>query len=307
MERARQDSRQQPLRPTTSKASRREDSLTDKFIRRYAQLRMPADAPFEERLRFDVYKRATKMDKFNSLLDKQKKRLPNETLNSTFEHLIQDALRRKDQNERVEVDRDNLELRQHREPRRKLTAEESQKIYAEHMRKWHERNAVVEGRRKEKQHAEDMAALVRREAGHHVRRGDSVDLVTRMDADIKKRKEKMQEMLKEKQEDEDSKLGSCFAPRVNLLPASHHMHTKSELNRSVFARMEKDVRLRGVKELLRDASSKDPIATMHHVRTTSLVGSTRKKLPAEGECTPNFEHSQLDNKGLRIAKKSEST
>eukprot|EP01022_Parablepharisma_sp_SALTPOND_P021643 TRINITY_DN430_c0_g2_i2.p1 TRINITY_DN430_c0_g2~~TRINITY_DN430_c0_g2_i2.p1 ORF type:complete len:406 (+),score=37.78 TRINITY_DN430_c0_g2_i2:4551-5768(+) len=297
------------------------ETFTDKFIKKYKQLHLPKEAPFDERLRFDVYKREAKLHKYQDFLSKKQKRLPSEQLNQTFDHLIKDALRRKDLNERVQEEISN-ESNWDKLGIKKLTLAESNKIYEKHMEKWNKRNKAITEKQKETEYKEEMMLLnFKAKQNKPHTRGGSLHIVKRMDEDVRNRKEKALALKKEKQDQEDqevpflqdqSQLSEMFMPNINKVKITGKIHTKSELNKTnVYQRLENDVKTRKVKDMIRQEANRSP------QEVTKYKGDSLKTVPVmhaerirkgspfhrrdDSDSTPRFEHSRVSNKVLSMS------
>ncbi len=210
--------------------------FADKFNKCYSRIRLDRDKSFEDRLTFDVYKRKTRMERFTSLWDAHKKRLPKEAVNATFNRLFKDSVRRKDVQERVDEDRE-IELFRQASPTRGVTPtscsakkslgrasvsiQETNKTYTKWVEKQQKRDSVVKEKRKIKEFVEEVAIMQQEEAQDRkamkffsvhnpISYKESPRLVDRMDDDVKHRRERMMDAAKRKEEQENDEVRVTF-------------------------------------------------------------------------------------------------
>jgi len=187
-----------------------DEPFTDKFIKKYNKLKLPNGAPFDERLEFDIYKRQTKLDKYNSLIELQRKKLPSNIINETFNHLLKDAERRKDLQNRI-LDSQKFEDTKEKLITRKLSPLECAKIADKHLNRWKQRNEMVSEKIKQKEFMKELEETScikppQINKGKYHSKQNSIDLVKRMDEDVKNRREKMTALLQEKQDQENEEV-----------------------------------------------------------------------------------------------------
>lgn len=156
------------------------------FIEEYKQLRVPRNASFEQRVRFDIVKRRSKMESYESFVSKRQKRLPSKVLDSTFDNLMHDAVRRK--NWAKEVEKKKLKSEKEKAVKR-LSREEGTRMYEKGMNDLQRKKA-----RCEKKAIPEMQPKQTR--------ASSVKVVERMDEDIRSRREKKQAESRAKEEKE---------------------------------------------------------------------------------------------------------
>ncbi len=106
-----------------------ESRFTDIFCKHYKNIHLTKDSAFQERMQFDIYKRSTRMQRFEILLDAQKKRLPKYEIEATFKRLIKDGERR------ILHSKQNIQEKKEEKVIRKVTIDESNKIYDQFMQK----------------------------------------------------------------------------------------------------------------------------------------------------------------------------
>jgi len=171
---------------------KRNMSVTDNFLEEYKQIKAPRDIPFDERLKFDISKRRCKIKNYDRFLAKCQKRLPAKELDTTFDNLIQDAVRRASWLRQIEKTEP-----QKKEDTKRLSREEGIKLYDKGMRELSMRKEKCEKKRKEKEEKE--VSIIKQY--NHIR-ASSVGVLERMDDDIKLRKERYKAALKAKEDKE---------------------------------------------------------------------------------------------------------
>ncbi len=117
------------------KTPRREETLKAKnemevdFCKKYANIRISENAPFEDRMQFDIYKRATKDKRMMILEDMGKDKLPKEHQEQLYNRLINDGKKWSEKKHRLETftseESSKMKLGEKR-----LTKGQSDKIYA---------------------------------------------------------------------------------------------------------------------------------------------------------------------------------
>ena len=77
--------------------------LYDEFIKKYSNIKfMPVGASFNERLMFDIYKRKTKMERYEHFKKRSLKKIPEIEKELTFQRLIKDSERRQLKSEKIQ-------------------------------------------------------------------------------------------------------------------------------------------------------------------------------------------------------------
>eukprot|EP00826_Nyctotherus_ovalis_P061854 TRINITY_DN8849_c0_g1_i1.p1 TRINITY_DN8849_c0_g1~~TRINITY_DN8849_c0_g1_i1.p1 ORF type:complete len:186 (+),score=42.03 TRINITY_DN8849_c0_g1_i1:140-697(+) len=183
---------------------KRNMSVTDMFIEEYKQLRVPRNASFEQRVRFDIVKRRSKMESYESFVSKRQKRLPSKELDSTFDHLMHDAVRRR--NWAKEVEKKKLKGKKEKSVKR-LSREEGTRMYEKGINHLQRKKARCE--------TKATVAIQSKQT-----RASSVKVMERMDEDIRSRREKRVAESRAKEEKEKLEVvclvnGSC---RTCLFP-----------------------------------------------------------------------------------------
>ena len=82
--------------------------LTYSLIKDYSLIQINKDEKFLDRMKFDIYKRQSKDERINQLLEENKKKIDEVERIKTFNRLIEDANRRNEANENLKKKEDNL-------------------------------------------------------------------------------------------------------------------------------------------------------------------------------------------------------
>ena len=82
--------------------------LTYSLIKDYSLIQINKDEKFLDRMKFDIYKRQSKDERINQLLEENKKKIDEVERIKTFNRLIEDANRRNEANENLKRKEDNL-------------------------------------------------------------------------------------------------------------------------------------------------------------------------------------------------------
>ena len=101
------------------------------IVKDYSQLKISKDESFMERMKFDIYKRQIKEDKINKLVEQNKNKLDEEDRIRAFNRLIEDANRRIEAQENLDLMRNRLESDLIGPPAKKYTTHEWKGIYNE--------------------------------------------------------------------------------------------------------------------------------------------------------------------------------
>ena len=158
------------------------------------------DVPFEERLRFDIAKRKSKLLELNNFLSEHKKHLPSYKLNKTFDHLIKDADKRKDTQKRINEEKVKIDLKNIKH-KRKLTHSEINNIYQRQIAFLKNRDDNLDRMRKQKELKEETILKDLKIQKEKI--GTYVEVVNRMNDDIKRRRDKSLEIMKRNKEKEN--------------------------------------------------------------------------------------------------------
>jgi hypothetical protein len=103
--------------------------LSYDLIKEYSHLKIAKDEEFMKRMLFDVFKRQTKDDRLEKLIDRNKMKLNEEERIKTFNRLIEDANRRQEAMDNMDVMRVRLEEKENSDKR--YTEEKWQDVYYE--------------------------------------------------------------------------------------------------------------------------------------------------------------------------------
>ena len=101
------------------------------IVKDYSQLKISKDESFMERMKFDIYKRQIKEDKINKLVEQNKNKIDEEDRIRAFNRLIEDANRRIEAQENLDLMRNRLEADLIGPPAKKYTKQEWKGIYNE--------------------------------------------------------------------------------------------------------------------------------------------------------------------------------
>jgi len=82
--------------------------LTYSLIKDYSLIQINKDEKFLDRMKFDIYKRQSKDERINKLIEENKKKIDEVERIKTFNRLIEDANRRNEANENLKKKEDNL-------------------------------------------------------------------------------------------------------------------------------------------------------------------------------------------------------
>ncbi len=212
------------------------EALKDQFCKHYANIRLNCDASFQDRMQFDIYKRATKLERFEIFKEAQKKRLPKEEVDEAFARIQQDAKRRQVQ---ARIPPPVVESSSSSGQNKRLSAKESEQMYDRFMDKWRQSQDVLEEKRRAKrlrQELEEKQLIESRKVKRRPQTDSSFDLVTRMNADVERRRVKQEMLLKNKQEEEQAATEGLFVPHTNKSRATgSQRRPKSRLNVSAIS------------------------------------------------------------------------
>eukprot|EP00826_Nyctotherus_ovalis_P042473 TRINITY_DN4372_c0_g1_i20.p1 TRINITY_DN4372_c0_g1~~TRINITY_DN4372_c0_g1_i20.p1 ORF type:complete len:274 (-),score=79.23 TRINITY_DN4372_c0_g1_i20:181-1002(-) len=202
------------------------EDIKDRFCKHYAAIKLNCDAPFYERMQFDIYKRATKLERYNVLVESQKQKVPKEEAEKVFSRLHEDTQKRMEHRRRMSKPAV-------KEPsQRKMSQAETNTLYNEFMEKWKKSQEALEEKRRAKKQREEMeeAQYLAAQSGPGRRRAKGVSLVERMNSDIKQRKLRQEERVSEQEQKARDELKQMFIPRTN----SYYRHLRKEkLNASL--------------------------------------------------------------------------
>ena len=205
----------------------RMEDLKDKFVKHYAGIKLNCDAPFEERMQFDIYKRATKLNRYNVFIESQKQKQSKEEAERVFNRLYEDTQKRIEQKRKTSKPV-TKEINQ-----RKMTQAETNNLYNDFMEKWKKSQEALEEKRKVKKLKEEMeeAELLAIQKGTRKHRGKGSSLVERMNSDVKQRRLRQEERINEQKQKDKDELKQMFIPRTNN---NYYRHLrKGKLNGSV--------------------------------------------------------------------------
>ena len=123
-----------------------EQELEIDFCKNYAGIQIAEDAVFNERMQFDIYKRATKEQRMLLLLDLNKQRIPKKEQEKLYERLIDDGKKWNQRKKQIETYTQS-ETNRSRAEAKKLTKEESDQLYARMMRQhWEKEQELMRKR-----------------------------------------------------------------------------------------------------------------------------------------------------------------
>ena len=107
------------------------EQLTYSIMKNYSQLKISKEENFMERMKFDIYKRQIKEERVNKLVEQNKIKIEEEERIKAFNRLIEDANRRIEAQENLELMKNKLEEDLTKPPEKKYTPEEWENIYKE--------------------------------------------------------------------------------------------------------------------------------------------------------------------------------
>lgn len=210
----------------SSGANPQAEDMKDRFCKHYAAIKLNSDAPFHERMQFDIYKRATKLERFDVFVESQKQKVPREEAEKVFGRLHEDTLKRLEH-------RRKMSKPPVKEPcLRKMSQAETNTLYNEFMEKWKRSQEALEEKRRAKRQKEEMeeAQFLAAQSGPERRRAKGNSLVERMNSDIKQRKLRQEERVSEQEQKARDELKQMFIPRTN----NYYRHLRKEkLNASL--------------------------------------------------------------------------
>eukprot|EP01022_Parablepharisma_sp_SALTPOND_P005504 TRINITY_DN122685_c0_g1_i1.p1 TRINITY_DN122685_c0_g1~~TRINITY_DN122685_c0_g1_i1.p1 ORF type:complete len:370 (+),score=22.28 TRINITY_DN122685_c0_g1_i1:91-1110(+) len=214
-------------------------SLKDKFCKHYANIRLHCDAPFQERMQFDIYKRATKLERYEVFLDSQKPKMPKEELDKVFDRIQKDTAKRIEHKTK-KVDESFNSNNNSRANERKVTQAETEKMYSNFMEKWKKTQERLEEKRRAKKLKEEMEeqqilAIQNQKSKRRKSVNYGVSLVDRMNADVERRKIKQEQRKNEQEQRAQDEMKGLFVPKTNKNYRSgiRSNRPKSRLNVSV--------------------------------------------------------------------------
>ena len=82
--------------------------LAYSLVKDYSLIQINKDEKFLDRMKFDIYKRQSKDERINKLVEEKKKKIDEVERIKTFNRLIEDANRRNEANENLKRKEDNL-------------------------------------------------------------------------------------------------------------------------------------------------------------------------------------------------------
>lgn len=170
------------------------------IVKDYSQLKISKDESFMERMKFDIYKRQIKEDKINKLVEQNKNKIDEEDRIRAFNRLIEDANRRIEAQENLDLMRNRLEADLIGPPAKKYTKQEWKEIYNERFLHYLiEANKKKEEKIKEKrqhQQKEEEEEVAMCKHNKKAKRKDCEESGKRMYEEAGKRKLRMEERIK---------------------------------------------------------------------------------------------------------------
>ena len=116
------------------------------FCRNYASIKfIDRDAPFQERMEFDVYRRETKMEKYQMLKNAAQKKIPSHQKDLAFQRLQKDSERRISQKEKTN---ELLTSEEKAKSSKKMTSKDIERQYEKFMEFEKAKNDVIEEKKK---------------------------------------------------------------------------------------------------------------------------------------------------------------
>ena len=189
--------------------------LKDKFCKHYANIRLNCDASFQDRMQFDIYKRATKLDRYEVFLESQKAKMPKEELDKVFDRVTKkrEVCKPKDC---------NVQQQEPEKKEKKITQVQSEAMYSNFMERYKKGQEKIEEKRRlkklaEQQEEEKIRAMQNRKKSNKGGADLNVSfaLVERMNADVEKRKLRQEQRKKEKEEKSKEETEGMFVPKTN--------------------------------------------------------------------------------------------
>lgn len=198
-----------------------------------------------------------------------------------------------------------------------MSIEECNRIYQEAEEKLKNRNAILEEKRKMQKFQEELEIKQQIEALQPKKKAinqscaASPNLLERVDADIKKRQAKLNELKKKNEEKilKEIEINRNRNNKVNKVIQSGEFHHKEEINTIVINRMNNDIQIRKIKDLQREEIRKAVPRRSNSIQIESRPPCKQyqaKKIevthiqdePMPEEETPRIKLSHINNKGL---------
>ena len=113
-------------------------NLTYSLMKDYSQLRISKEENFMERMKFDIYKRQIKEERINKLVEQNKLKINEEERIKAFNRLIEDANRRIEAQDNLQMMKNKIEEDLITKPTKKYNEGEWNEIYNERFKKFQE-------------------------------------------------------------------------------------------------------------------------------------------------------------------------
>lgn len=205
----------------------------DEFCKRYSGIKLNYNAPFQERMQFDIYKRKAKPDKYEILLNSQKVKITKEEADKVFSRLYEDTQKRLEQ--KKESDKPIIKESNDK----KMSDTEMQQFYNQLMDKWRKSQETIEEKRrvkKEKEELEEKQIIQRQNKLDRRRNSCYNSLIERMDTDIEQRRKRQKERETKEKQKITNEIKKMFKPVINKRNHRREIATnvESKANASVY-------------------------------------------------------------------------
>ena len=138
-----------------SEPSKKNGEFDDRFNKNYSNVKfIQKDAPFQERMLFDVYRRETKMERYNLMKQQAAKKIPIMQKELTFQRLIKDGERRQLKDIRLKDAINHSE-----KPKTKITAKQIEEQYKRFMEYEHIKNKTINEKKKIKEFTNEIEII----------------------------------------------------------------------------------------------------------------------------------------------------
>jgi len=194
-------------------------------------------------MQFDIFKRATKLERYEIFLESQKPKMPKAELDKVFERIHYDTQQRILNKSRLDTSSNKiLDTSANNNENRKMSSAESESLYNNWMERYKKSQEILDLKRQQqkmKQEEEEQKILEMQKGRlKNRRKSANCTLVDRMEHDVERRKYKMEQKKKEQAERTESEIQNFFVPKTNKnLPTNIQKaiqnRPKSRLNVSV--------------------------------------------------------------------------
>lgn len=203
--------------PKREETLKMKNEVTTDFCKKYANIQIGENAQFDDRMQFDIYKRATKDKRMMLIEDLGKDKIPKEYQEKLYERLIDDGKKWSKKKKTLENFISCESSRAH-SGMKKMTKQESDRLYARMMQQKKEKEEDLIKKRTElklKKMQEELSEMQSARPARTLKKEEIDQMLTRFENDATQRKKSREYLAKMKEQLLDEEVSTYFKPKIN--------------------------------------------------------------------------------------------